>query len=159
MTKEDILKHQITAQYKNVSAFCEKTGIPESTVRNIFKRGFDGVGVRTAIKICHALSLDIDALMDGKFMLRPNDQKESVLNMYRRHPIDLDKVTDSGSEGWGFESLLACQQKKPRKALKIKGFRGFFILVCPHPGRRKNLPFCIFSTFLRGTSHAYGHII
>ncbi len=94
MTKEDILKHQITAQYKNVSAFCEKTGIPESTVRNIFKRGFDGVGVRTAIKICHALSLDIDALMDGKFMLRPNDQKESVLNMYRRHPIDLDKVTE-----------------------------------------------------------------
>ena len=94
MTKEDILKHQITAQYKNVSTFCEKTGIPESTVRNIFKRGFDGVGVRTAIKICHALSLDIDALMDGKFMLRPNDQKESVLNMYRRHPIDLDKVTE-----------------------------------------------------------------
>ena len=94
MTKEDILKHQITAQYKNVSNFCEKTGIPESTVRNIFKRGFDGVGVRTAIKICHALSLDIDALMDGKFMLRPNDQKESVLNMYRRHPIDLDKVTE-----------------------------------------------------------------
>lgn len=94
MTKEDILKHQITAQYKNVSAFCEKTGIPESTVRNIFKRGFDGVGVRTAIKICHALSLDIDALMDGKFMLRPNDQKESILNMYRRHPIDLDKVTE-----------------------------------------------------------------
>ena len=94
MTKEDILKHQITAQYKNVSTFCEKTGIPESTVRNIFKRGFDGVGVRTAIKICHALSLDIDALMDGKFMLRPNDQKESILNMYRRHPIDLDKVTE-----------------------------------------------------------------
>lgn len=60
MTKEDILKHQITAQYKNVSTFCEKTGIQESTVRNIFKRGFDGVGVRTAIKICHALSLDID---------------------------------------------------------------------------------------------------
>lgn len=120
MTKEDILKHQITAQYKNVSTFCEKTGIPESTVRNIFKRGFDGVGVRTAIKICHALSLDIDALMDGKFMLRPNDQKESILNMYRRHPIDLDKVTEEDL------ALLEAIQRLPedQKPLLLSLLRG-----------------------------------
>lgn len=120
MTKEDILKHQITAQYKNVSSFCEKTGIPESTVRNIFKRGFDGVGVRTAIKICHALDLDIDALMDNKFMLRPNEQKETVLNMYRRHPIDLDKVTEEDL------ALLEAIQRLPeeQKPLLLSLLRG-----------------------------------
>lgn len=78
MTKEEILKYQIELQYGNVKHFCNVENIPYSTVRNIFTRGFSGVGVSTAIKICRALNLDLDALMEDKFAMRYNEQKESV---------------------------------------------------------------------------------
>ena len=46
----------------------------------------------------------------------------------------MDRASDSGSEGWGFESLLAYQASNPLKPLQLQGFSGF--------------SFCIFSISL-----------
>lgn len=86
MTKEEILRNQIEAQYGSVLHFAEEVGIPQSTIRNIFSRGLDGVGVGTAIKICRSLNLDIDSLMEGKFSVRPNRQKEKAWEEYVSAP-------------------------------------------------------------------------
>ena len=37
----------------------------------------------------------------------------------------MDRASDSGSEGWGFESLLAYQVQNPLKSLQLHGFGGF----------------------------------
>ena len=86
MTKEEILRNQIEAQYGSVLHFAEEVGIPQSTIRNIFSRGLDGVGVGTAIKICRSLHLDIDRLMAGEFETRPNAQKEKAWAEYASAP-------------------------------------------------------------------------
>lgn len=76
MTKEELLKNYILAQYGSVSEFSKQCGIPNTTIRNIFTRGLDGVGVATVLKICRFLSIDVEELMKGRFLIRPNPQKE-----------------------------------------------------------------------------------
>ena len=39
----------------------------------------------------------------------------------------MDSASDSGSEGWGFESLLACHLKKAPK----RHVSGSFVAFCP----------------------------
>lgn len=94
MTKEQLLEDVIKSKYGNLKKFSDDTGVPYMTIRNVIQRGIDRASVVTMIKITRILNIDLDALVEGRLELRPNNQKESVLNMYRRHPIDLDKVTE-----------------------------------------------------------------
>ena len=78
MTKEELLKDCILAKYGSVSEFSKQSGIPNTTIRNIFTRGLDGVGVATVLKMCKFLNIDVEELMKGRFSVRPNPQKELV---------------------------------------------------------------------------------
>lgn len=94
MSKEKLLEDVIKSRYGNLKKFSDETGIPYMTIRNIIQRGIDRASVVTMIKITRILNIDLDSLIEGRLELRPNEQKDRVLNMYRRHPIDLDKVTE-----------------------------------------------------------------
>lgn len=94
MSKEKLLEDVIKSRYGNLKRFSDETGIPYMTIRNIIQRGIDRASVVTMIKITRILNIDLDSLIEGRLELRPNEQKDRVLNMYRRHPIDLDKVTE-----------------------------------------------------------------
>lgn len=120
MTKEQMLEDLIKSRYGNLKKFSDETGIPYMTIRNIIQRGIDRASVVTMIKITRTLSIDLDALVEGRLELRPNEQKETVLNMYRRHPIDLDKVTEEDL------ALLEAIQRLPeeQKPLLLSLLRG-----------------------------------
>lgn len=45
-----------------------EANIPYSTVDNLFKRGIMGAGVQTVFRICDALQIDINALINGEIV-------------------------------------------------------------------------------------------
>lgn len=91
MTREEILKESIKAQFGSVLKFSKATNIPESSIRNIFTRGIDSVNAGTLVTICEALNLDLESLVSGTFSPRPNLQKELL---YINHVNALNKVSN-----------------------------------------------------------------
>lgn len=86
MEREELLKELIINKCGSILNFSKETGIPNTTIRNIFNRGLGGVGVGTVIEICKYLEIDLESLMDGTLSIRPNEQKENVFNQYRTYP-------------------------------------------------------------------------
>jgi hypothetical protein len=82
MKKEDLLKDLISEKYGSVLKFSEQSGIPYSTLRNIFVRGFDGIAVATALRICNTLQIDLESFMNCELQVRPNPQKDEAWSMY-----------------------------------------------------------------------------
>lgn len=63
---ENKLKKLIIEKYGSVRNFSIKIGIPYTTVDSILKRGLDNSNVGNVIKMCKALNLSIDSLLDNK---------------------------------------------------------------------------------------------
>ena len=66
MSPEEIIKNRIIERYKTVRAFTKANDIPYSTVNSLLKRGLAGTGVVTALKICKALDLNIEDVLEEK---------------------------------------------------------------------------------------------
>lgn len=80
--REELLKDQMIAEFGSVRKFSQSVGIPDSTLRNIFNRGIDGVAAGTVVEICKHLNLDVETLMNGDFKTSRNTQKERVWAAY-----------------------------------------------------------------------------
>lgn len=63
---EDKLKNLIIEKYGSIRQFSFKIDIPYTTVDSILKRGIDNSNVGNVIKICKALNISIDTLLDDK---------------------------------------------------------------------------------------------
>lgn len=63
---EDKLKELIVEKYGSVRQFALKIDIPYTTVDSILKRGIDNSNVGNVIKMCKALDISIDNLLDNK---------------------------------------------------------------------------------------------
>lgn len=63
---EDKIKKLIIEKYGSVRQFSFKIDIPYTTVDTILKRGIDNSNVGNVIKICKALGISIDNLVDSK---------------------------------------------------------------------------------------------
>lgn len=63
---EDKLKNLIIEKYGSVRQFSIKIDIPYTTVDSILKRGLDNSNVGNVIKMCKALDISIDNLLDNK---------------------------------------------------------------------------------------------
>lgn len=66
MTIEERLKNHINNKFSSVLEFCETSGIPNSTLQTVFKRGITNTSSKTIFRICDALSLDVNALYAGE---------------------------------------------------------------------------------------------
>lgn len=64
MTPEERIKQEILKNYKSVRAFTQAIDVSYSTVDSMLKRGVSGAGVGTVIKVCKALGLDIESLIN-----------------------------------------------------------------------------------------------
>lgn len=90
MTVENKLKSYILSKYKSVNEFSQETGIPQSTVATIFKRGVNNSSVGSIIKICTALNISTDELAKGNIVSLDQyietyyDDTEEVLQTMRR---------------------------------------------------------------------------
>lgn len=58
MSKEELLKNEITRQYRSVRAFALNMGIPYSTLVTALERGINGMAYGTVIKMCDKLGLN-----------------------------------------------------------------------------------------------------
>ena len=58
MTKAEILKREITANYRSVRQFAMELDIPYSTLVTALERGIEGMAYGTVIKICDRLKLN-----------------------------------------------------------------------------------------------------
>ncbi|MCR5099894.1 MAG: transcriptional regulator [Butyrivibrio sp.] len=58
MTKAEILKKEILAQYKSVRQFAIDMSIPYSTLVTALDRGIEGMAYGTVIKMCDRLNLN-----------------------------------------------------------------------------------------------------
>lgn len=63
---ENKLKELIIDKYGSVRQFSLKIDIPYTTVDSILKRGIDNSNVGNVIKMCKALNISIDSLLDSK---------------------------------------------------------------------------------------------
>lgn len=64
MTREEKLQHLIKDKYKSVREFSRESGIPNSTLNSMFKKGIGGTGIDTVMIVCHVLGITPDDLID-----------------------------------------------------------------------------------------------
>lgn len=69
MTTEEMLKNIIKERYGSVREFTTIIDMPYTTLDSIFKRGIGNSSVANVTKICKALHISTDALIDGE--IRP----------------------------------------------------------------------------------------
>jgi hypothetical protein len=79
MRLEDQLKDMILEKYKSVRAFTMALDMPYSTIDSMLKRGIDGASVVTVLKVCMALDIDIEGLLNGKIVPKVPIQKADAL--------------------------------------------------------------------------------
>lgn len=58
MSKEQILKNEILAQYKSVRQFALEMGMPYSSLMSALEKGISGMAYETVIGICRKLGIN-----------------------------------------------------------------------------------------------------
>ena len=78
MTIEEKLKKYILDNYKSLRNFVKTSGIdvPYSTIDGIFKRGIGCASIDNVFKICDALGISADALIDGQILPKSEAHKQ-----------------------------------------------------------------------------------
>lgn len=85
MTIEEKLKNLMLERYGTVLDFARAHDIPNSSIVSIINRGVRKSSVSNVIKICHALEISVDGLLDDKIL--PAEPTEAPLQ-------DLSKITN-----------------------------------------------------------------
>ena len=81
---EEQIKKMIIEKYGSIRNFSDKIGLPNSTVVSILDRGIKNSNITNVMKMCKALNLSVDNLVD-------NNQLISTLNFDNATPIELSK--------------------------------------------------------------------
>lgn len=136
MTKEDMLKNYILTKYRSVREFTTKYDIPYSTVATIFKRGIDNSSINNVIKICAALNISTDALIEGKIIPVSKEdhdivQIQDILNTAKKNLlsnsnlyIDEKKATTSDIAFFisGIDSLIEMKKNHDNQIERLNSY-------------------------------------
>ena len=87
MRIEDQLKDMILEKYKSVRAFTMALDVPYSTIDSMLKRGIDGASVVTVLKVCMALDIDIEGLLNNKIVYKAPVQKSNIYTNLSEHDL------------------------------------------------------------------------
>lgn len=98
MTTEDRLRNYILSKYRSLREFSQKIDMPYSTINTIMKRGIDNSSVNNIIKICQALNISTDDLVNGKIVPVATDPVEaisieSILEETKQKILNADNLT------------------------------------------------------------------
>lgn len=80
---EEQIKKMIIEKFGSVRSFSEKIGLPNSTVVSILERGIGNSNITNVIKMCKALDISVDKLID-------NNELVSNLSFDNANYTDLD---------------------------------------------------------------------
>ena len=81
---EEQIKKMIIEKYGSIRNFSDKIGLPNSTVVSILDRGIKNSNITNVMKMCKALNLSVDNLVDSNQLI-------STLNFDNATPIELTK--------------------------------------------------------------------
>ena len=96
MKREEKIIEAIKAKYKSIREFSKISGIPNSTIMSMLKKGLGGTSVDTVLLICKHLDMQIEDLQDdklnqNKFSLSANkkapdisEDEQELLNIYKK---------------------------------------------------------------------------
>lgn len=70
VTREDKMQMLIKEKYKSVRKFSNVSGIPNTTLTSMFKKGLGGTSVDTVILICEFLGISIEELNDEDYQVQ-----------------------------------------------------------------------------------------
>ncbi len=73
MSREEALMQMIKTKYRSLRNFSIESGIPNSTLNSMFKKGLGGTAVDTVLKVCSLLGCDIYSLTDSSLTATPED--------------------------------------------------------------------------------------
>lgn len=92
MTIEEELQNYILSKYKSIMQFSKASGLPYTTVKGIFNRGFWGTSIQNIVKMCDTLSIDLNSLVYGDIREKdnivdnPSEHEKKVILAYRKTP-------------------------------------------------------------------------
>ncbi len=98
MTTEDRLRNYILSKYRSLREFSQKIDMPYSTINTIMKRGIDNSSVNNIIRICQALNISTDDLVNGKIVPNTEDHSdtiriEDILEETKQKLLNADNLT------------------------------------------------------------------
>jgi len=102
---EELLKEEILKNYRSIREFTQNIDIPYSTVDTILKRGVKNSSVDNVIKICNALGISADSLIDGEIVRKTPTTIAAHL--------DTDDFTDAERED--IENYMELVKKRRNK--------------------------------------------
>lgn len=73
MDINELILKLIKEKYKSIRQFSIAADIPYTTVKSGLKSGIRGMAVETVIKMCHALDIQIENLLNTESAPDPND--------------------------------------------------------------------------------------
>ena len=115
MNIEDRLKDLILEKHASVRAFTQSIGIPNSTLDSILTRGVANSSTANVYKICDALGINMEALVQGQIVRRGETTRETnnldeiaggVKHQLDTKSIVLDGVALSPTEIKRFNDML-----------------------------------------------------
>ena len=105
MKIEDEMKELILEKYKSVRAFTQELNIPYSTIDTMLKRGINGTGISTVLKICSALNIDVDSIERGKISFKKQSDASNQSSLHKKIN-KLDEI-DAGKAESYIDGLLS----------------------------------------------------
>ncbi|MBQ8869008.1 MAG: helix-turn-helix transcriptional regulator [Oscillospiraceae bacterium] len=93
MSREETLMQLIKLKYRSLHNFSLESGIPNSTLNSMFKKGLGGTSFDTVLKVCSLLECDIYSLIDEDKNISAEDHNffSKYLSL-DKHSKDLVKI-------------------------------------------------------------------
>ena len=74
MTREETLMQIIKLKYRSLRNFSIESGIPNSTLNSMFKKGIGGTSFDTVLKVCSLLGVDVYSLSGSAPQMSAEDR-------------------------------------------------------------------------------------
>ena len=90
MTIENQLRELILLKYDSLREFTFNIGLPYSTLSTILKNGIMTANISNVVKICNALSIKIDELVEGRLVENiPGEKLLDVEKIFNQTKINI----------------------------------------------------------------------
>lgn len=90
MTIENQLRELILLKYGSLREFTFNIGLPYSTLSTILKNGIMTANISNVVKICNALSIKIDELVEGRLVENiPGEKLLDVEKIFNQTKINI----------------------------------------------------------------------
>ena len=91
MDKSGYIKKLMAQQHKSARAVAREANIPYTTLLSMLSRGFGGASIDNVIKVCHALGISVDALVNESLGIKDETitpEEHKILSLYESMNAD-----------------------------------------------------------------------